>query len=437
SPNSRNDLFIADSNFGMYPSDIDSCHSLKESREKYHWPEYINVATGKNSKERVIEAAELLDGALRLSGSVQSLDEKVLSNIKRKNISVDGLVELGLHSKRVGVNSYSEIILGLPGDSKQAHQDTIRKIIDAGFNIVLPWQLMLIHGSELATESNRKRYKMDVRARIFPRCYGSYRLFGKDINIAEVEEVCVANDTLPFEDYLECRRLNLFVAIFYNDTIFSGILKLLRSMDISIFDWILCLLEKSKGSKLEPLVDEFLNETNGELWSSKSDLKAFFSQKVNIKRYISGELGRNNLYFYRTLALTREIDTLRDLAREAALEVVNIAGHRDQALTQFISELVEYHSMRIRDIFTDYEDKIIGTFRYDFAAFEKTEAEFDELRATEPRQYEFFHNEEQRDLIKRSLHVHGSDSVGIARILSRVFVKKLYREVETKKALSA
>jgi len=27
--------------------------------------------------------------------------------------------------------------------------------------------------------------------------------------------------------------------------------------------------------------------------------------------------------------------------------------------------------------------------------------------------------------------VHGSDSVGIARILSRVFVKKLYRQVET------
>lgn len=433
SPNSRNDLFIADSNFGMYPTDIDTCQALRGTREAYRWPEYINVATGKNSKERVIEAAELLDGALRLSGSVQSLDANVLTNIRRKNISVDQLVELGLHSKRVGVNSYSEIILGLPGDSVEAHYNTIRQIINAGFNIVLPWQLMLINGSELATRSSKQQYQMDVRYRIFPRCFGSYQLFGKIINVAEVEEVCVANATLPFDDYLACRRLNLFVAIFYNDSIFSGLLKLFRSLEIPIFDWILRLMESSRQTSLDNLIADFLQATKDELWMSRAELEAFYRDGENIQRYVSGELGRNNLYYFRTLAITQQIDALKSLAKKSAMTMLREAGHDDPELERFVDEILEYHSMRIRDVFTDHDRQLMGQFHYDFLAYEKgaETTTLADVRVENSHSYRFSLSDEQRDLIRRNLAVHGSDSVGIARILSRVFVKKLYRQVET------
>jgi|LauGreDrversion4_2_1035121.scaffolds.fasta_scaffold00239_11 radical SAM superfamily enzyme YgiQ (UPF0313 family) len=431
-PNARNDLFIADSNFGMYPGDIDTSKALRSTRQRYKWPEYINVATGKNKKERVIEAAELLEGALRLSGSVQSLDPKVLSNIRRDNISVEQLVDLGLHAKRVGVNSYSEIILGLPGDSKDAHFNTISQIIQAGFNIVLPWQLMLINGSELATKNSREKHQMDVRYRIFPRCFGSYQLFGKTFNIAEIEEVCVANSTLPFEDYLECRRLNLFVAIFYNDSIFSGLLKLFRSLKISIFDWILLLLEKSPYSSLDEIIQDFLEATRNELWLSRTDLENFYRSPENIQRYINGELGKNNLFYFRTLAITQHINTLKSLAKDSALVMLQKAGHNSPELDGFLEELLEYHSMRIRDVFVDSNSELIAKFHYDFLMFENdaTVVDFSDVHSETPYVYHFSHSDEQKNLIRRNLAVHGSDSVGIARILSRVFVKKLYRDVE-------
>ena len=66
----------------MYKQDLDTCRTLSLTQERYGWPEYINVATGKNKKERVLEASTILGGALRLSGSVQSLDKEVLGNIK-------------------------------------------------------------------------------------------------------------------------------------------------------------------------------------------------------------------------------------------------------------------------------------------------------------------------------------------------------------------
>ena len=175
----RNDLFIADSNFGMYKNDIDTCRSIAKAQDDYRWPEYINVATGKNQKARVLEAARLVRGAMRLSGSVQSLDEEVLKNVKRSNIAGDQLMQLALQASDVDANSYSEVILGLPGDSKAAHYKTLKTIIDAGFNKVIPYTMMMLPGSEMCTDESKTKYQMALRFRVLPRCFGFYEVCGE------------------------------------------------------------------------------------------------------------------------------------------------------------------------------------------------------------------------------------------------------------------
>ena len=126
SPNnkdSRNDLLIADSNFGMFNEDINTCKIIANEQKENGFPKYINVATGKNRKEKVLEAAKILNGALKLAGSVQSLDEEVQKNIKRSNISSGSIMEMALNANNIGANSYSEVILGLPGDSFNSLQN--------------------------------------------------------------------------------------------------------------------------------------------------------------------------------------------------------------------------------------------------------------------------------------------------------------------------
>ena len=169
----RNDLFIADSNFGMYKNDIDTCRSIAKAQDDYRWPEYINVATGKNQKARVLEAARLVRGAMRLSGSVQSLDEEVLKNVKRSNIAGDQLMQLALQASDVDANSYSEVILGLPGDSKAAHYKTLKTIIDAGFNKVIPYTMMMLPGSEMCTDESKTKYQMPAAV---PRAAALFRI---------------------------------------------------------------------------------------------------------------------------------------------------------------------------------------------------------------------------------------------------------------------
>ena len=100
-----NSLFIADSNFGMYKRDIDICRKIAEVQSKYNWPKYINVATGKNLKGRVIKCADIIGGALRLGASVQSTDPEVLKNIKRENISTEKILDVGRTAALTNANT--------------------------------------------------------------------------------------------------------------------------------------------------------------------------------------------------------------------------------------------------------------------------------------------------------------------------------------------
>src|SRR5262249_36497904 len=218
--------------------------------------------------------------------SVQSLDEEVLRNIKRSNIAADQLMQLALQSSDVDANSYSEVILGLPGDCKAAHYKTLKTIIDAGFTKVIPYTMMMLPGSEMCSEDSKRKYQMDLRYRVFPRCFGFFDVCGERIKAAEIEEVCVATSTLSYDDYLECRRLHLMISIFYNDGVFGGLIKLLRRLGVSIYRWLELLRDTRMEGPLGKLVDEFERATRDELWLDRRDLEMSIQQPGTVERYI-------------------------------------------------------------------------------------------------------------------------------------------------------
>lgn len=423
----RNDLFIADSNFAMYREDIDTCHELARTREVYGWPEYINVATGKNQKERVLNAARLVEGAMRLSGSVQSLDPAVLENIKRANISAEGLMDVALSADEIGANSYSEIILGLPGESKESHWQTVHTIMDAGFKNIYLFQLMLLPGTDMATPESRAKFGMQSRFRVLPRCYGHFEVLSERLVAAEIEEICVASDSLGFEDYLICRRLHLIITIFYNDGAFATLVTLLCALGVSPFRWME-LIAETPG--LKALFESFEKATRDELWESRESLEAFIQQPGIVERFIDGEIGNNLLFTYKTKALTAHVDELAALARQSIHACLAEAGKDDDEVLAFIDDALAYHVNRMSGIFHDRDRDWRAVLEYDIPAFERQPGTIAEYRLDRPRQYDFVMDDGVRELVERYLAIYGDSTVGIGRIMSKVYVSKLFRHAE-------
>lgn len=425
----RNDLFIADSNFGMYKNDLTVCRELAKSRERYGWPEYINVATGKNQKKRVLEASRIIDGAMRLSGSVQSLDPTVLKNIKRGNISEQGLMELALEADQIGANSYSEIILGLPGDSREAHFRTVRTVMEGGFTNIYLFQLMILPGTELSSFETREAYGMDTRFRILPRCYGYYDVLGQRAFAAEIEEICVSNDTLSFEDYLQSRLLHLVITIFYNDSLFSALLKFLRIRGLSPWRWMEILRDSDPPQGLKRLLEDFMCATAEELWHSREELEEFTRKPGVIERFIAGELGNNLLFVHKTRAVTEHVHELAEYAGDTVRQVLEEAGHDDGESLRFVADAQLYHRLRMSNLFDNIDGDLTAEFKYDIREFlDDREAKdiSDHYRRTGVN-YRFTLDEGQKEVIGRYLGIYGSTPVGIGRILSKVHTKKLFR----------
>ena len=172
----------------MFNEDIKTCEIIANQQKTKGYPTYINVATGKNRKEKVLEAAKILNGALKLAGSVQSLDGEVQKNIKRSNISSSSIMEMALNANKIGANSYSEVILGLPGDNFQSHKKTLQTLVNSSFSTISMYQLMMLPGTELNTLETRKKYKMKTGFRVLPRCFGNYKIFDEDYPLQKLKK---------------------------------------------------------------------------------------------------------------------------------------------------------------------------------------------------------------------------------------------------------
>lgn len=423
-------LTLADLNFGMYKQDLDASHAIAKVKREYDYPYHLQVSTGKNQKERVLDCAEILEGSLRLAASVQTLDADVLKNIKRQNISAEKLIEVTKVANRLNANSYSEVILGLPGDTKEKHFGTVFQLADAGLKFIPLYTLMLLEGTVLATDEERGRWEIGTEYRVVPRCFGAYQFKDRQILSAEFEEVCVYTNTLPHEDYLECRSLALTMGLFYQDRILFELYGFLGTLGIQPSS-LLSILHKRRKSLSPALTDLFASfdeATESELWENPSELEAFTkSSPETIERYVKGELGNNVLFRHRAIALLDLVDDIHDAAFGVAREVVKeTAPESYEEHSAYLDQLQRYSANRKRNMF-ELGTEIDDQFTYDFRVLLTEDFASQPLQLDQPLRVRFSQSQEQVDMINDQIAVQGEDLNGIAKVVSRIPVAKLQR----------
>jgi radical SAM superfamily enzyme YgiQ (UPF0313 family) len=429
----RNDLHIADSNFGMYKEDIQTAYWIADAQRKYDWPEYIVCSTGKNKHDRIMKVSSIVNGKIRVSGSVQSTDKEILKNIKRANIDMKQLFRLADEANKVGAESHSEVILGLPEDTVQRHLNSIGELIDAGFTNIRMYQLILLMGTPLYSQYREKKFACGTHFRIVPFDYGDYA-FDDDTNIvsAAIEEVVTSLDGLSYENYLQCRTFNLMVDTFYNQGVFQGIIKLLKQLNISRYAWIKKIWESEKLTKISEIIDQFIQETKDELWDSYDELMRYTSEPDTIKKYLSGELGAKLIFKYKSILTQEYLYELAEITRHTVLQLIDEVLKSDSKIEPLIDDILSYEILRKINLFKgDYEPKYC-MLDYDVKSFleSKEDIPISKLVFTKSKKCKFFLNQNQIDIIERNLNTYGRDLTAMTKIVSFVHIESVYRHVE-------
>ena len=122
-----------DANFGIFSDrDYELAKKLKLEKLDKGFPGRIRPAWAKVSSEKIIPIAkQLLDADLlrAVTLAVQSLDEKTLNVIRRKNIKFDKYERLVQQFRNEKIENYTEIITGLPGETIESYKNGLEQMM--------------------------------------------------------------------------------------------------------------------------------------------------------------------------------------------------------------------------------------------------------------------------------------------------------------------
>ena len=195
-------IFNADSNFGVHRRDIEIAKYLVETKLRFGFPEKFRSCYGKNTNERIFRIGKLLHQHQLEKGitiSFQSMSPTVQENIRRDNIKVDVARDIQKRFNDDGIPVYTELILGLPGESLDSWVDGIHKVLETGLkNQLFVYPCQLFPGTELADPNYRKQFAIDTQRVVLTEIHGKLR---RDDWVPEFEHLVVGTKTMSRADW--------------------------------------------------------------------------------------------------------------------------------------------------------------------------------------------------------------------------------------------
>jgi radical SAM superfamily enzyme YgiQ (UPF0313 family) len=426
-----NELIITDLNFGMYKQDLVTGKLIAEIQGIYDYPTIIDAPAGKNKPERVIETASLMNGWI-MGASIQSTDPGVLKAIKRSNISSNAYQQIIDFGNSIETNeTYTEIILGLPGDSKQTHLESLRFGVDSNVSSMRMYQAIMLSGTEMASNEDRKKYGLTTKFRTMAGCIGIYDIYGEKHPVAEIEEIIVSSNTLTSDDYADCRIINLIIRAFYNNGIFRETHAMLRSIGVSSFDCLMYIKEHPElySERINEILTSFLEETIKDLFETWEEANQYVLSPKIINSYIGGDLGNNELALYSSL-MFNEFDDMCNLMFESVKGILRQKGLLSQKIENYLLDLKLFTTMSKKDSLTDTKSVKSETFRYDFEEIQKVKFTIDPNTisvSTIPFQFDFFHNREQQKHISNAVKLYSNHTNSTGKIFNNSNMRLIFR----------
>jgi radical SAM superfamily enzyme YgiQ (UPF0313 family) len=296
-------LFIADANFGILERDAIFAKKIYEMYKTYNFPSNVAVQWNKTRPDRIIKVAQEFKEIAAVGASMQSLDNNVLEAIKRKNLTFDQILNMQDSLKKLGINenSFTELIIGLPNETKESHLMANKKLIDFGFEIQ-NYFLHLLPGTEMDDKDYRQKYFKKTFYRLFDNSYGIYR----EKKIIECQETIGETNTMKHSDFKFFRFFHFLIQMMWGKKWYYYFLIFLKTKysihPVDFIEKMVNLLPQEKG-KFREIYDSFINDyLNTECFEDEKELINFWSKKENFNRLEMGDYGKlNMLYTYKVV----------------------------------------------------------------------------------------------------------------------------------------
>ena len=258
-------IFCCDANYGILKRDVDITSYVIETKQRTTYPHALSVQNTKNAKDRAYVVQKMLSDAGLNKGvtlSMQSVDELTLENIKRSNISLDAYRELQHRFTSDKVETYNDLILGLPGETYDSFVDGISSVIENGqHNRIQFNNLSILPNAEMGDPEYQREHGMKYVVSDIINIHGS--LVHED-EISEKQQLVIATGSMPELDWVKTRAMCWMTAFLYFDKVLQ--------IPISV-------LHETAGLSYRELLQAFCSDEVDDL-PILNEIKTFFTDKA-------------------------------------------------------------------------------------------------------------------------------------------------------------
>jgi radical SAM superfamily enzyme YgiQ (UPF0313 family) len=199
-------VYIADANFGMTDADLEAAHVFVDTVKRHNKRIYVFTNFPKNTNERVVETRRCHIATALISMvtlSAQSLSPAALAIAKRKNMPFENYVRLQERFRTLGVPTYTELLIGMPGETYESFLLGIERVLESGGRPVI-YTLLLLNNTHYANPEVRQEH--GLKSKLMP-------FHSLDLSIRA--ETSIGHDRLSYQEWLVCVVLMIVVPIFY------------------------------------------------------------------------------------------------------------------------------------------------------------------------------------------------------------------------------
>jgi len=405
-------MFIADANFGILERDALFAKRMYENHLKHKFPMNVSVQWNKTRPDRILKVAKEFKNIAAVGASMQSLDENVLAAIKRKNLTFDQILTMQDSLKELGIeeNAFTELIIGLPNETKKSHIMANKKLMDFGFEIQ-NYFLHLLPGTEMDDKEYRKKYFKKTFYRLFDNSYGIYG--GK--KIIECQETIGETNTMNHEEFKFFRFFHFLIQMMWGKKWYYYFLIFLqKKYSIHPVDFIEEVVNQfsNEKSKISEVYDAFMKDySEAECFETEKELIDFWSEQENFDRLKQGDYGKlNMLYTYRVILGYR--NEFSDYLLKIAEGFATKNNFNKKEFLFECSEVLKFQNCKVLN-FDDnmtYKHEIYEDFKFDFLGW--TQNGFEDLEFLEKAEsYRFFIPKKRLDVLEKQFKNNKSSNL--------------------------
>ena len=276
-------VYCVDANFVMFERDELIAQKLVELKETKGYPNRLQVSYAKNEPDRVFRINKLLTlhgigkGATL---SLQSLSPQVLKNIGRRNMDIDYFASQLKRYRDAGMHTYTDLILGLPGETFESFFHGLFAVIEAGQCLSINiYRCELLPNSLMNSKEILSKYKIKTIRSFFCQ---NHSKCSDDSSLGSRSELVVETDTMSRSDWRKACRISACVQSFHCMGLLRFFAVFLRTAkNIPYYDFYMSVCEwiEESGKKTKEIFDYVMSSLDDFYDEIAEFLKKYFDDE--------------------------------------------------------------------------------------------------------------------------------------------------------------